>query len=775
MPEYSNIGKRNTRVDAVKKVTGSCQYCDDLQFPGMLYGRVKRSPHPHAKLLKIDTSEAEKIYGVRAIVTVKDVPECRYGYGLKDRYLFARDKVRYVGEPVAAVAADTERIAERAVELIKVSYEELPAIFDVNEAIKTKPSVIIHPELPKYARDIPSAKTDLGPNVSYHAKIRVGDMDKAFAEADLVVEKEYKADLMHPCPIEAHSSIAKMEPDGKITVWSSSQNPNSTRAQVAVAFAIPLAKVRVITPYIGGAFGGKAMVQTEPIAVALAMKTNRPVKVRFTKGEHIGNTYGRASYTARIKDGIKGNTIVARELRLILDHGGYSESGYLVPGNSKFAVVGTYNIPNVKYDAIGVYTNNPLGGAFRGFGTPEVHWAIESQMDVLAEKLGLDPFEFRKKHLLKEGDTNSIGQKIHSIGVEECMDKVVHSLRQGKGKSEKKNLKRGTGFAIYNKYSMAPTASCVVVKICEDGSVQVRTGAPDVGQGSETVFSQIAAEEFKMPIEKIKVFFGDTDFMPFDHGPISSRVTYCTGNAVKLACQDAIGQMLRAAAKLLKTDHKNLDFSNGEIFLKDDTKKSIKIDQLFTSAALAGVFLDEGGELLGKSTFYQRTHGVDLETGKVIFESPICYYNYGAQGFEIELDIETGEIHILKFYSASDVGKAINPSMVEGQLESALSQGVGIALYEKMTHKDGKVLNSDFVDYKITTAVEIPKLADIKLFIVESSLKDGPYGAKGTGEGVLVPTAPALANAIHDAVGIRFTHLPITPEDILRKLKEKII
>ncbi len=773
MTEYSNIGKRDVRVDAVKKVTGSCQYCDDLHLPGVLYGRVKRSPHPHAKLLRIDTREAEKVYGVRAIVTAKDVPECRFGYGLKDRYLFARDKVRYVGEPVAAVAADTERIAEKAVQLIKVTYEELPAIFDINEAIKINPPVVLHPELPKYARDIPSAKTDLGPNVSYHAKIRVGDLDKAFADADLVVENEYKAELMHPCPLEAHSSAAKMESDGKVTVWSSSQNPNSTRAQIAAAFALPLAKVRVITPYIGGAFGGKAMAQTENIAVALAMKTNRPVKVRFTRGEVIGNTYGRAPYVARIKDGIKGGKIVARELRIILDHGGYSESGYLVPGNSKFAVVGTYDIPNVKYDAIGVYTNNPLGGALRGFGTPEVHWAIESQMDIVAEKLGMDPYEFRKKHLLKEGDTNSIGQKIHSIGVGECMDKVVHSLRQGKAESEKKNLKRGRGFAIYNKYSMAPTASAVMVKICEDGSVQVRTGAPDVGQGSETVFSQIAAEEFRIPIDKVKVLFGDTDFMPFDHGPISSRVTYCTGNAVKLACHDAIAQMLKAAAKMLKTDQKNLDFGNGEIFFKEDPKKSIKVDQLFTPAALAGVFLDEGGELLGKSTFYQRTHGVELETGKVIFESPVCYYNYGAQGFEVEVDTDTGAIRVVKFYVASDVGKAINPGMVEAQLDAAMGQGIGIALYERMIHKGGKVMNSDFVDYKISTSAEIPKLDNIKRFIVESALKDGPYGAKGTGEGILVPTAPALANAIYDAIKVRFTHLPITPEDVLKKLKEK--
>ncbi|MFH0814023.1 MAG: xanthine dehydrogenase family protein molybdopterin-binding subunit [Pseudomonadota bacterium] len=770
---FSAVGKRVFRTDAIEKVTGRAEYCVDLVLPWMLYGKILRSPYPHARIIEIDTKKAESLNGVRAVITARDVPDTRYGLGLNDEPIMARDKVRYIGEPVAAVAAETLEIAEEALELIEVTYEELPAVFDPEEAMEINPSVIIHSDLPHY-KALPVLPPKLDPerpNICNHLPIRVGDVEQGFKEADYVLENKFTTSMVSHCPMEPHNCVAKVEPDGSVTVWTSHQALPLAKSQLSDAFLLSPSKIRIRGPYVGGGFGCKTSIKGEGIGVALAQKANRPVKIVLTREEVFSCTSGRFPFVIYLKDGFKKDgTITAREVKLILNAGAYSEAGYLTVRNVFFGIAGQYKTPHFKFDSYGVYTNHLPSGAFRGFGSPEVLFAIESHMDMIAEKLSLDPVEFRMKNALKEGETNILGEMMQSVGAIECLKKVSDAIEWGKKTEGEGAWKTGKGIALGNKYSLAPTASQAAVKVHHDGTIEIRTMATELGQGSHTVLAQIAAEVLDVPVENIKVLFGDTEISPFGHGAFSSRQTFNDGNAVRLACLNVKKQILEKAAKILNVNPDDLETKGGNILVTGSPQVALTIKDLFTPAALSGIpFVDEGGEFIGKATWYTTAIPIDPKTYQS--KKATAFYAYNAQAVEVAVNIETGQVKILKHVSAADVGRAINPTTVEGQIEGGMHMGLGSTLMEKVIFKEGKVFNPLFTNYEFPTVIEKPDVTES--IIVEANHPEGPFGAKGVGEATLTAGAPSIANAIYDAIGVRFKELPITPEKILEALQKK--
>ncbi|MCL5960163.1 MAG: molybdopterin-dependent oxidoreductase, partial [Chloroflexi bacterium] len=562
--------------------------------------------------------------------------------------------------------------------------------------------------------------------------------------------------------------------DGTITVWSSAQTIYGIKQMLCDALDVSSSKVRVIVPYVGGGFGGKVEIKTEAIAVALAQKSRRPVKVPFSREEVFVCATVRHPMVVYLKDGVKKDgTLVAREITMILNGGAYSEYGYLTTRNAAFGAVGSYKIPNFKLDSYGVYTNQPIGGAFRGFGSAQVIWAIEQQMDMLAEKLGLDPVEFRMKNALQEGDINVSGERAHSVGARECLRRAAEAIEWSTRTRNDGNVwKRGKGIALGNKYSIAPTASCAFVKVHDDETIEIRTSADEMGQGSRTVLGQMAAEEFKVGMGKIRVVAGDTSITPYDQGSISSRTTYNTGNAVRLACKDVKRQIFEKAAERLEASPDDLETAGGKVYVRGTPQRSLRFGDLFSPTLFAaGKFLDRGAEFLGKDTWYQMSTGEDPDTGQG--GRLVAFYIHGAQAVEVEVNVETGEVRVDRIVSAYDMGRAVNPKLCEAQIEGGIGMGIGSALYEEMVLDNGTVLNPTFMDYKIPTTLEIPSGEKVKAMIVEAPHSEGPFGAKGLGEGVMIPTAPAIANAIYNAVGVRIHDLSITREKVLNALKQK--
>lgn len=698
MVELSVVGKSVPRVDALEKVTGKAKYSADLKLPGMLYTKVLRSPYPHARIINVNTSRAEKLAKVRAVITGKDVPEEKVGW-IRDRYILARDRVRFVGEAVAAVAADSIEAAEEALELIEVDYEELPAVFDAEEAIKSNPPVVIHPDLPKYARapvpyplyqSVPNL-----PNVYSHRQIRKGDIEKGFQEADLIIENRFLVPTAQHCCLERHNAIAQPESDGGLTVWVSTHLLYSHKTELCRLLSLPPSKLRVISLYVGGSFGGKGVIVLPGIAALLALKTGRPIKIVLNRDEMFVDGNSREAMSVYIKDGVKRDgTLLAREMRLILNVGAYSGTTILVVKNASFGAVGTYSVPNFKLESYGVATNRPPTGPYRGFGSTEVIWAIESQMDMIAEELGIDPVEIRRKNLLKEGEEDACGMLTHSIGARECLDAVAKWIEGGEeSPTEEGPWKRGKGIALCNKYTMPATRSVVNVKVHQDGTVEVRHSANEVGQGCNTVFAQIAAEEFGTSIDKIKIVYTDTAITPFEMGTVSSRSTFHTGNALRLACQDAKRQIFEMASERLDVPAGSLETKDGVVYAVGENRK-IRINELFSP----GGYLLRGGEILGSGTFSGPLESENAETGQG--KRPVTYYAHGATAVKVKVNVETGEVKVLRMGTCFDMGQPINPKLCESQMEGGIGMGMGNALYEELVLENGVVANPNFLDYK---------------------------------------------------------------------------
>ncbi len=764
MPTHKYIGTDIPRKDGVEKVTGSAKYIEDLHFAPMLYAKVKKSPIPHGLIKRIDTSKAQQLPGVRAVVTGKDFPH-RAGLYLMDRTYYAVDKVRYWGEPVAAVAAVSEEIATRAVELIEVEYEELPGVFDPREALKPD-APLVHEHLEQYER-VPVFYPQAGTNISNHFKVRKGDTDKGFAESDLVIEREYYVPQMQHVTIETHKAAALWGLDGKLTVWSTAQSPNIVRQILAKSLGMPLNKIRVISNYIGGGFGGKAGAAMEGLVVPLAKKCpGKVVRVVFTREEDVQGTFTRQALYARLKTGVKKDgRINALQYHMVWDGGAYTEYGVNIVRAAGYSSTGAYDIPNVKTDSYCVYTNNSVGGPVRGFGMCEMQWGLERQLDEIALELKIDPLQIRLINGMKDGSTTASGQEVRHVAFDKCLQAAAGAVEWGK----KSGKYRGKGIAGLVKAPAQPSnaASSSIIRINEDGTVHVLVGASEMGQGMLTAMSMIAAEALNIPVEKIEIRVPDTDFTPYEWQSVGSRTTYCLGHAVVKAAEDVLQQVRGIASEVLDLPADELYLDNDTIYWTKDKSKQVSLQAVAdsckkcTGEGIAGPIIGRGSYVPGKMT------NLDPETGQ---GKPGLFWTFGATAAEVEVDPETGVVTVLKLATAMDAGKAVNPQLCRVQVHGGTIMGLSTALYEEVIFDKGRVLNPNFTDYKIPTIENTPPIEGI---VLETAEVDGPYGARGVGEQPMIAVAPAIANAICDAVGVKFNTFPFTPERVWQAIKEK--
>ncbi|MFH1452655.1 MAG: xanthine dehydrogenase family protein molybdopterin-binding subunit [Armatimonadota bacterium] len=766
--EYNVIGKKTARVDALAKVTGAAKYVDDIQLSGTLIAKVLRSAEPHA-MIEIDTTEAEKLPGVKAVITGKDYP---YNVGIYhvDQYIFAMEKVRYVGEPVAAVAAETEEIAERALSLIKVKYKKLKPNFDPIQGMK-KGAPLVHPELHKYFH-VSAINPVPHTNIANHFKIRKGDPKKAFKEADHIIENRFYVPQIQHVPMETHGSIAVTDHAGKTTVWSSCQSPFTVRYLLSHCFGKKINDFRVIAPFVGGGFGCKAGINIEPIAVALSMKcTGLPVKLILTREEEMHAVVVRQACHIRIKSGItKDGRIIAQENEYIWDCGAYAGYGVNIVRAAGYSLCGPYNIDNLKGDSIGVYTNRPVGSAFRGFGMSEIHWGIEQHMDMMARDLGFDPVEFRKKNILREGSHTATGQYVtkNTGDIEKCINEVTKNIDYYKERPKY----RAVGFALAQKAPAMPNnaTSAAMLKFNEDGGIELMFSGMEIGQGVMTAMAQIAAEELGIPVEKVAVIaLPDTDYSPYEWQTVASRLTFSCGNAVKKACEDAKKQLFTIAKEALQRSLSDLEIKDGYIISKTDKSKKIDIKDI----CMGYQYPDGhtiGGAVAGRGYFTaQGCINCDPETGQS--PKPVANWTFGGQAVDLSVDPDTGRITIFKVACTYDIGKVINPQGALGQAYGGIVQGMGAGIMEQLhlDEKTGRVLNQSFVDYKIPTSKDMPE--EMIATFVETAQLDGPYGARGVGEHTMIPTPAAIANAVYNATGVRIKDLPVTAEKILKGLE----
>ncbi len=810
MSDYSIIGKPIAMVDAAAKTTGAGKYTDDLSVPGMLIGKILHSPYPHARIKSIDTIRAEKLEGVVAVVTGKDAPN---PYGIlpvgHDEHAMATDKVRYVGDNVACVAAVNEATAEKALELIDVEYEVLPAYFDPEESMKAE-SDFIHDNKPH--------------NIEKDYHHIFGDPEKALAEAAYVSEARFIANEVTHAAMEPHSTLASFETDpytgkpGRLTVWSSTQVPYYLQHKLSLVLEMQMSQIRVIKPLVGGGFGGKSeVIPLEIIAAVAARKAKAPVKITYTREEVFWAHRGRPRTIVDLKTGVdKNGHITAVKARVVQDGGGYCSYGVVTILYSGALLGALYDIPNIQYDGYRVLTNKPVCGAMRGHGTVNVRFAFESQLDELATKLGMDPAEIRQRNLLKPPCITINGLRVQSYGLPECIEKTV--ARSG-WKERKGTLPHGRGLGIACSHYVSGAANSIIrsdmphstvnIKIDRDGGVVVYTGASDIGQGSDTMVAQIASEVLGCSLGRVKVVAADTDLTPIDIGSYSSRVTFMNGNATLRAAQDVKKQIALAAAKKMGCAPEELVFRQ-DVVSKNGSAEHAKsaedtIEPVTAGVTTAGPTVSgrvEGQILRGslqqkrkdegpkdRLTFEEAVvaaidfHGALSGTGSYAppLEArggkhkgggvgPSPAYSYSAQVAEVSVDEETGEVTVHKVWAAHDCGRALNPVSVEGQIIGSVWMGLGQALEEEMVWKDGMLMNPGLLEYRSPSATESPAVEPI---IVESVDPEGPFGAKECSEGSLAATIPAIANAIYDAVGVRLHESPFTPERVLAALRAK--
>ena len=789
-------------VDAAEKTTGAGKYTDDLSVPGMMVGKILHSPYPHARITSIDTTRAEKLDGVVAVVVGKDAPKT---YGIlpvgHDEYPLALDKVRYVGDNVACVVATSEAIAEKAIELIDVEYEVLPAYFDPEESMKAT-SDLIHDHKPNNLEK------------DYHHAF--GDPENGFAEADQVAEARFIANEVTHAAMEPHSTLASFEIDphtgkpGRLTVWSSTQVPYYLQHKLSLVLEMPMQQIRVIKPLVGGGFGGKSeVIPIEIIAAVAARKAQAPVKITYTREEVFWAHRGRPRTIIDLKTGVKNDgRITAVKARVVQDGGAYCSYGVVTILYSGALLGALYDIPNIQYDGYRVLTNKPACGAMRGHGTVNVRFAFESQLDELAEKIGVDPAEIRRRNLLQPPCVTVNGLRVQSYGLPECIDKTVE--RSG-WKDRKGRLPKGRGLGIACSHYVSGAANSIIrsdmphstvnIKIDRDGGVVVYTGASEIGQGSDTMTAQIAAEVLGRSLSRVRVIAADTDLTPIDIGSYSSRVTFMAGNATLRAASEVKKLIAAAAAKKMNCAPDELIFGEDVVARVNghagtSTGRSGEQSSATVSGHVEGQILrgslqqkrkEEGPK--DRMTFEEAVvaaidfHGALTGTGsyapppearggkhKGAGVGPSPAYSYSAQVAEVSVDEETGEVTVHKVWAAHDCGRALNPVSVEGQIIGSVWMGMGQALTEEMVWKDGMLMNPGLLEYRSPSAVESPSVEPI---IVESVDPEGPFGAKECSEGSLAATIPAIANAIYDAVGIRLHESPFTPERVLAALRAK--
>ena len=773
------IGVSVPRVDGVKKVTGAAKYVGDMKWPRMLYAKCVKSPYAHAKIVSIDVSAAKALKGVHDVIT-GDYYTKRGGLYLEDKNFLAVNTVKFCGEPVVAVAAETPEIAEAACELVKVEYEPLPVINNPMEGM-AKDAVLIHPELHTY-KVVPIFHPQAHTNISHHHIIRKGDADAAFKYAEehpdeyYITEHEYHVPHVQHTPIENHIAVAQYEPDGKCTVWASCQSPYAVRQALSATFDIPLNKMRIISPYVGGGFGAKAGTTIEGIIIPLAMHSKgRPVMMEYTREEEFVNSYVRQGLYTKIKTAVRKSDgkFLAVQNNFYWDGGAYTEYGVNIVKASGFASTGPYEFDNVKTDAYCVYTNNPVGGPYRGFGMCEIHFGIEQNIDEVAKEIGMDPIEIRRVNGLAPGKSTGTGEIMKSCGFLEALDQVAEAIEYDKpcDAPSGPHKVRGKGIAGGWKSPSQPTnaGSAAIIRMNEDGTFFLMTSGHDIGQGSDTALTQIAAEVLCCDPSKFTIRTGDTDHTPYEWQTVASRITYCAGNAIKLAAEDLKEKLLDLAQIKLGYIKRELYLEDGWIINRNHPESRMPMSDL----ALGLAFEDGsgyGGPAIGVGTF-TLPNNINYDPATGYSPKPAAFWTTAAAGAEVEIDTETGVIEVKKMVESCDPGHIVNPELYKAQVEGGMMQALGTVLYEELLLKDGKVLNKSFVDYKIPTIDNTPET-----FIamgVEHPEETGPYGARGIGEPAMVPGAPAIANAIYNATGCRFTEMPITPERMLKALQEK--
>ena len=758
------VGKSVPRVDALEKVTGQAIYCVDVELPGMLYGATLRSPLAHARIIEIDTSEATRVPGVKAVVTGKDFPYT-FGHMIKDQPFLAMDKVRYANEPVAAVAADTEAAAQEAVEKIQVTYEELPAVFDPRKAVATG-APIIHENLEKYEHSS-MYKIVPGTNVCTHMTYSRGDVDKGLSEADEIFQNEFYIHPVAHTPMETHAAVVRYDPSGRVfTVWSSTDAPYQRAKDLAKALGLSFNQVHFFSTYSGGGFGGKGAIVAEGIGVALAKFTKgRPVKVVFSRQEELTASQVRLEAFLKLKTGVKKDgTLTARVAEITWDNGAYSSKGPEVARRGALTIFGPYRAPHIRFVSQLVYTNKQPSGAYRGFGTNQVTWACEAQMDIIADKLGIDPVQIRLKNFYQDGDRYINGQVMQAAGLRETLEKASQEIGWGEQYSRSTGaLVRGKGIATTIKGTATPTDSYCFIKVNFDGSITVLTSSVEIGAGQKTVLAQIAADSIGVPLDSILIPNPDTYVTPFDFGVTSSRTTYHMGNAIRMAGQKVRKEILEIAADVLGANPQRLILREGKIMDKD-SEHEVSLKEL-----MAKKYGGKGGTILGDGHYTPaRSSIINAEPGIQWMGS--IFWMWATHAAEVEVDTETGVVKVVKIAAAHDVGRAINPMACEQQIEGSVVMGISNTLFEEFKMDRGRIMNDTFADYKVASMLDLPVIVPI---IVESHHSEGPFGAKGIGEPALSPTAPAIANAIFDALGIRFNELPITREKVLSALRER--
>ena len=752
MSKYSVIGTRVRRVDGPEKVTGSAKYTFDIVLPGMLYGKILRSPHPHARILSIDTSQAEKLVGVKAVVTGKDTLGRKQGIWrrfpeLCDEEILCREKVRYIGDPVAAVAAIDEDTAEEALDLIEVEYEPLPAVFDPMEAIK---------------EDAPQVHNGVELNINVNRHIEWGDVDEAFKQCDYIREDQFKCSSQAHVCMETHDAVASFSYDGKLTMWTSTQASYYIQALLADILGLREGDVRVIKPHTGGGFGSKFELDSAQFCAALlSMKLCKPVKIVLSREEEFTATKRRTPMYYFLKLGAKKDgTILAKEVRVLTEGGAYTGMGatalYLTGFFSSFP----YKYPNYRYDGYRAYTNTAPTSAMRGFGAPQSTFVGESQIDMMAEDLGIDPIEIRRINGMTP-DYEVPGQAhIQSCGLHECLDKIdEHIKERGKLPPNHGIGVSAYGFmsgGIFNWFDTPYAFSAAIVRINIDGKVDLFTGACDIGQGSDTTLSMICAEELGVHLDDIRIHAADTGICPADLGAWGSRETLMNGNAVKMAAADAKRQLLEfAGAKLGANIVYDLEIKDCWVHLTDRPERGYSYFDI-VKEAIRG---KDGEAIIGRGHYTPHRKGMI---------SPA--YSFGVQAAEVEVDRETGKVKLVNVTTAHESGTVINPVGIEGQLEGAIMMAGGYGFCEDQPMDEGKILNPSIADYKLIRSLDMP---ETKILEVETYEPEGPFGAKEAGEGLTNPTAGAIGNAVYKAVGVRIKDLPITPEKVFRALREK--
>lgn len=771
MANLKYVGKTAVRLDGLDKVTGAARYVDDLDFgPNLLVAEVVESPYAHARIDRIDTSKAEQLPGVVRVVTGRDFP-FPFGLYMKDRYIFAQDRVRFVGEQVAAVIARDARTARRAARLVEVTYTELEPVLDLDSALKDD-AVLLHPELGDYPR-VPWFFPRAGTNIAHWRKTRKGDVEAGFREADVILEDTYRVPRYAHCAIEPHVIVGQVDLAGRLTLWSASQSPFTQRNVFAETLA-PLGfthrDVRVITPYVGGGFGGKAGVSMEIIGAALAtVVKGNPVKLRWTREQEFTNTYQRQGVDARIKMGIKKDgTITALEHTMRWDAGAYVEYGANVVNAAGLSATGPYRVDNVAIDSQCVYTNLPPGGPYRGFGYSEFHFGLESHIDRIAREIGMDPVAFRLKNAIREGDTLPYGAEMNACNLPEAIRKAAEAVEwDKKAVSSDPRKSIGKGFSLFWKAPAMPpnAASSAFLKFNEDGSINLMVSGMEIGQGFMTVMAQVAAEVLTVPVERIRVETPDTDRNAYEWQTVGSHVTWGCGNAVRLAAEDAKWKMLQTVVRAHGYAMSDLYLEAEHVRCRTAPDFALK----FRDFVISGIPTPKGnyigGPILGSGMFMPEFTSAtgDPETSQG--GHPNVHYTVGAAGAVLEVDRETGKMTVLKAALAVDAGKAINPGLVEDQVVGGLVQGLATVLYEDIRYDaKGRLANNNFTDYKIPTALDIPDC--IVPIIVETAQPDGPFGARGVGEHTMIPAAPIVANAVYDAVGVRMKSMPVTAEKL---------